>query len=119
LSGVFGAELQIYDGTVIESGSTSHSFDLGRFFITGSQASNATYLVEIWAGTTTFGEAEKASEFYYRTGSNIAEVVPNVFGTQVIRCDHKVWTRCKCGTSTSWLDFLLEIHVYPWAIRNE
>ncbi len=111
---VMGTELQIHDGTVIEGGSPLKSFDIGRFFVTASEATDATYFVEIWYGTTTFGAASLLSEFYYRTGSNNAEVVPNVFPCDHIPCNQKLWVRCKCQTTTSWLDFLVEIHSYPW-----
>lgn len=110
--GAFGTELQIHDGTVVEGGDSSKKMDVGRFYVVDSQVSDETYIIEIWAGTSTFGAATKITEVFYRTGSNIAEVVPLVTPCSRVACNSKLWARCNCSQDSQWVDFMLEVHTY-------
>jgi hypothetical protein len=110
--GAMGAELQIHDGTVVEGGDSTKKMDLGRIYIEAAQATNANYIVELWAGTGTFAAATKITELFYRVGTNLAEILPIVVPCRRTACNSKVWARCSCETDSQWLDFLLEIHSY-------
>lgn len=114
LANVFGTELMIHDGTIVEGGDPDKSLDLGRIVAIESQSFNQTYIADFWFGTTIFAEAIRAGSLYYRAGSIQAQVLPDVFPSIEVACNNKIWVRSKCTGASQWLDFFIELHVYPW-----
>jgi hypothetical protein len=112
---VFGTEVQIHDGTVISSGNSEHSFDIGRIYVTDVDSNNVVLLIELWYGTGTFGEASILSEQYFVVGSSFGQVIPIIFPVKEVTCNNKLWVRIKSSVATRTLSFLLEAHVYLWA----
>lgn len=105
----FGSEVQIYSGAL---GSGIY-MDIDKVFVTTASDVDSTYVVELWAGSGTFGEATRMGGIYYRRASNLAEEFPTLGKSPRIRGDLKVWARAKCEGATETIDFLLEYHIYP------
>lgn len=114
--GVFGTELQIWDGSL----GSDEWFDLDQVLVTAAQRTDETYLIEFKAGSGTFAAATRITSFYYRTGSTIAEVVPIRIKSPRVRGDLKIWARVKCTYATaSTIDILFHSHLYPGATGDE
>jgi len=105
--GSFGSEVQVYNGNL---GPCCYVI-LDRLLVIEMQRADETYLVEAWAGSTTFANATRivssgprfASTKYGGTGQ-IAS------GSPLIKGDLKIWARVKCtySSSSSWIDLLVE-----------
>lgn len=54
-SDAYGTELQIHDGTVIESGSTTKKFDFNTLYVTNVGTANRAVFIEIYYGTQAAG----------------------------------------------------------------
>lgn len=110
LVNVFGAEVQLYNGAM----GSGVLLDLDKVFVTQAQRIDETYLVEFWAGTTTFAAATRIASFYYRSGSSTVESVPFQVKSPRVRGDLKIWARTKSTYATaSTIDILFESHKYP------
>lgn len=113
--GVYGTEVQLLGPNDISASDlpvTPVKFDSNKAFIVDSSQADDTYMIQIWAGTSTFGEAELVAEEPYRVGSNIGESVPIdlQMGRQPVA--NKLWARCKCTTASATIDLILGIHAY-------
>ncbi len=112
-SGVLGTELQIHDGTVIESGSTTKKFDFNLIYITNVQTADVTYFFEIWAGTSTFAAATKISESYFKFSATNNDTWPIYIMSSRVTCNNKIWCRASCSNvATRTIDFLIGVHTY-------
>lgn len=111
----FGTEVQLLganDIAVADFGFIPVKFDLHRVFVTGSSANNANYVVQLWSGTGTFGEAVLRTEILYRKSSTVLEVTPIEMQMARIGVEEKVWARCKSETNGATIDFVVGIHAY-------
>ena len=111
-SEAYGSEIQVHDGTVIESGSTTKKFDLHRLFIVALSANNATYKVQIYGGLTTFGESTLLTEILHRTATAAGDIAPLEIMAPRVTCNNKVWARVKSQTNGATIDMLFGLHTY-------
>jgi hypothetical protein len=109
--GSFGTEVKIYSGAK----GSGVFMDLDKVFVTESQRSDDTYIIQIKAGSGIFAAATTVSASYYRTGATTAEVNPLPAKAPRVRGDLSVWARAKCTSvvGPSTIDFVLEYHQYP------
>lgn len=112
-SGAFGTELQIHDGTVIESGSTTKKVDFDRIVVSAANAgAGERYIVQIWCGTTTFAAATKCTSFWYLVPAVNNRGFSFEATTKRFPCNHKIWIRCKCSANAKTIDLLFGAHTY-------
>lgn len=113
-SQAYGTEVQLSDGTEIESGSATKKFDLHEVLIVDNDASNAvtTYKIQFWYGTGLFAAATLLTECvcsFYSVSDNhgvIVMVCPR------ITCNNKLWARVKCSVNSKSLSFIMGFHTY-------
>ena len=113
-SQAYGAELQISDGTEIESGDANKLFDFHEMLIVDNTALNAvtTFKIEIWVGLTTFAAATLLTECvatFYAATDNHGVIIINCPRTA---CNNKIWTRAKCSVNSKQISFIIGLHTY-------
>ncbi len=91
---------------------TPVKFDIHRILVTVSSANDKNYIIQLWGGTGTFGEATLLTEVPYRTGSSIAEVIPVDIQMSRQAVANKIWGRVKCETDEATLEIIIGIHAY-------
>ncbi len=115
----YGSEVQISNGSVAaeilqsDFGFAPVKYDLHRVMVTVSSANDKNYMIQIWSSSdAVFANATLATEFPYRTGSNLAEVapVPIQMGRQAVATN--LWMRCKCETNSATVQMTVGIHAY-------
>lgn len=113
-SQAYGTEVQLSDGTEVESGSATKKFDLHEILIVDNDAGNAvtTYKIQFWYGTGLFAAATLLTECvcsFYSVSDNhgvIVMVCPR------ITCNNKLWARVKCSVNSKSLSFIMGVHTY-------
>ena len=113
-SQAYGTEVQLSDGTEIESGSATKKFDLHEVLVVSNDAGNAvtTFKIEFWYGTGLFAAATLLTEAvttFYSVSDNhgvIITICPR------IACNNKLWARVKCSVNSKTLGFLIGLHTY-------
>ncbi len=114
-SAAYGTEVQVLDPNDVSDADFSFTpvkFDMHRILITVSSANDKNYMIEFWKGSGAFGAATLATTVPYRTGSNVAEVIPIDVQMGRIAVTDKLWARVKCETNSATLDFIMGIHAY-------
>lgn len=113
--GAYGTEVQLLAANDVNGNDFSFTpvkFDMHRIEVTVSSANDATYMIEFYAGTGTFAEADLVTTVPYRTGGNAAEAVPIDVQMGRRRVAEKIWARVKCETNGATLDLIIGIHAY-------
>lgn len=113
--GAYGTEVQLLAANDVSNSDFSFTpvkFDLHRILVTNSSTNDTNYVIQIWTGTGTFGEASFATEVPYRTGSANSEVSPIYVMMSRAAVADKVWGRVKSETNGADLDILIGIHAY-------
>jgi hypothetical protein len=113
-SQAYGSEVQLSDGTEIESGSATKKYDLHEILIVDNDAGNAvtTFKIQLWYGTGLFAAATLLTECvasFYSVSDNhgvIVMVCPR------IACNNKLWARIKCSVNTKSISILIGLHTY-------
>lgn len=113
-SQAYGTEVQLSDGTEIESGSAIKKYDLHEVLIVDNDAGNAvtTFKVQFWYGTGLFAAATLLTECvcsFYSVSDNhgvITMVCPR------ITCNNKLWARIKCSVNSKSISILIGVHTY-------
>jgi hypothetical protein len=114
LANTFGVAVQIYNGSY----GADYKFVLDKLFVVNALRYDYTYLVEFWAGATTFAAATRITSVIYRTGVESAECVPLPARSPKVRCDQKIWARVKCTyAAASWLELLFAAHFHPGIVE--
>ncbi len=93
-------------------GITVVKFDLHRIRVSKSNSNDQNYMIQIWSGTGTFGEATLRTEIPYRSPSNAGEVAPINAQMSRIPVAEKVWGRVKCEIKAKTLEIIVGIHAY-------
>jgi len=111
----YGTEIQLSEANDISSSDFPDIpvyFDMHRIVIDVSSANDQNYMIQIWCGDTTFGEAELCTEIPYRTGGNAAEAVPIEAQMSRILVSKKIWARVKCSSNGATLTIRVGVHTY-------
>jgi hypothetical protein len=113
-SQAYGTEVQLSDGTEIESGSATKKYDLHEVMVVDNDAGNAvtTFKIQFWYGTGLFAAATLLTECvasFYSVSDNhgvITMVCPR------IACNNKLWARIKCSVNSKSISLLIGVHTY-------
>ena len=114
-SSAFGTEVAILGTNDIKAADfdvTPVKFDIHRILVASSSASDKNYIIQLWGGATTFGEATLLTEVPYRVSASIAESTPVSVQMPRQAVASKIWARVKCETDAATLDLLIGVHVY-------
>jgi len=113
-SQAYGTEVQLSDGTEIESGSATKKMDIHEILVVDNDAGNAitTFKIQLWYGTGLFAAATLLTESvctFYAVSDNkgiIELVCPR------IACNNKLWVRIKCSVNSKSISILIGLHTY-------
>jgi len=108
----WGTELQISEGTEIESGDPNKYFDSDGFFVSSASMVDKNYEIEFWYGTGIFSTATFLTSTPYRTSHNNTETQHIILHSKRIHCNNKLWVRCKCEQDGGSINFRLGFHIY-------
>jgi len=114
-SEAYGSEVQLLGANDIASGDfvfTPVCFDLHRIKVVSSNQNDSTYMIQIWGGTGTFGEATLLTEVPYRRGQSSVEVTPIDCQMERQAVANKIWARVKCATDGKTVDIIIGVHAY-------
>lgn len=109
VSGAFGSEVALHDGTVLEGGDVTKRFRAGRWVIAdASAAAKSVYIVSFWGGFSDFAHAFRLTSFYYITPSDksSSSAVNGIGGA--LPCSLKLWAQCKCSADSETISLLFE-----------
>ena len=112
-SQAYGSEVQLSDGTEIESGSAVKSYDLHRVMVTTNDATGATtFKLEFWYGTGLFATATLLTECVTVFNSALDNSGSIEIASPKIKCNNKLWVRVKSSVNSKSLSFILGVHTY-------
>ncbi len=115
---VYGTEVQISAANDfnadIEGQTAAVKIDLHKITVVESEENDVNYVIQFWAGETTFSEAGFLTEVPYRTGGNAAEAQPISVMCPRFKVGCKIWGRVKCShaVSNKQLSILIGAHGY-------
>lgn len=113
-SQAYGSEIQLSDGTEVESGSTTKKFDLHEVLIVANDAINAvtTFKIQFWYGTGLFAAATLLTESvasFYAVSDNHGIIQ---IRAPRITCNNKLWARIACSVNGKSISILIGLHTY-------
>ncbi len=115
---VYGTEVQLGAANDFNADTegriTAVKIDLHEVAVVESEVNDANYVIQFWAGDSTFGAADFLTEVPYRTGGNAAEAQPITIMCPRFAVGDKIWARVKCGNATANrdIDIIIGIHGY-------
>lgn len=108
----YGAAVQLMDGTEIAAAFGAAFGDMHRVLVTNVSAVNQVYMVQIWAGMTTFAESEFLTEVPFISPTVQFKEGPVDVLSHRVAAGEKAWARVKCQTNGATIDFMLGAHFY-------
>ena len=111
----YGAEVQLLGANDISNSDFSFTpvkFDAHSILVTTANQTDDLYMIQIWSGTGTFGEATLISEFPYYVASAFTEsgIIRIQMPRQAVAT--KLWARCKCTANGGTISFIIGVHAY-------
>ena len=110
--GAQGTAVQIHDGTVIESGSTTKKLDFHKLWVYTASVTNKLYLLKIYAGTGLFAAATQIAECITVLPAGTIKTSSVEFLCSRVTCNNKIWVTTSCETNSATIDILCGLHVY-------
>lgn len=113
--GVYGTEVQMFGANDVSSSDfvvTPLYFDLHRILALDASQANDVYMIQIWAGTTTFAESTLVSETPFYIDSNTSRSAPIDSMMNRISVANKLWGRVRSSHEAATASIILGLHVY-------